>query len=392
MALRTSRQKSRAGFTAITGAVLGVGLLSMLGFAVDIGRMYINKNESQTYVDSAAIQAAQELDGTLDGITRARNSLATNPNKWNFGTAPFTNPTIQFATSPTGDWTSNPSSGDGYRFVTVNATVNVPIYFLRVISAIGSGTVINTRGTAGQGLINTFREGTFPFSPMSHNNGDAADFGLTRGGIYTMRWAASPSLPNGNGKKSVGSSGPIGTKPIEANNICYGDAINFYKTDGTADDFTNTFLVQAQAGGGSERGYIEDTSASIIRQAIVSDYQTAPLTIGSSVNMTGGAKNTEANALAERIGQDTDPNSARYADYVANGRGNGRRIVLLPINTYNPNYTLLGFRAFFLLPASTYTSGGGNDPFCAEYIGPYTRGSAHAAAGNPGAYVIRLVN
>src|SRR3954454_22856185 len=96
----TSRRK-RAGFTAITGAVLAVGLISMLGFAVDFGRMYINKNESQTFVDSTAIQAALELDGTLNGITRARNVLTSNPNRWNFGAAPFTNPTIQFSTDGT---------------------------------------------------------------------------------------------------------------------------------------------------------------------------------------------------------------------------------------------------------------------------------------------------
>jgi Putative Flp pilus-assembly TadE/G-like len=386
------RSRRRRGFTLVTGGVLAVGLISMLGFAVDIGRMYINKNESQTYVDSTAIQAALELDGTLEGITRAQGALATNPNRWNFGTAAFVNPTIQFATSVNGPFVSNPATGTDYKFVTVLAGVNVPIYFLRIVSAIGNSTVITARGTAGQGAVNTFREGTFPFSPLAHNNGDAANFGLVRGGIYTMRWSANPQLPNGNGaKKNNAASGAIDGKPVFANNACYGDAVDTYLAPSQTDQYTNTFFVQAQAGGGSERGYISDTSAAIIRKAIVEDYQTAPLSVGDTVNMTGGAKNTEADALDERVAQDTDHTSQRFSQYVANGTGNGRRIVLLPINTYNPNYTLLGFRAFFLLTDGFY-DGGGNDPFCAEYIGPYTRGGSHAGAGNPGAYVVRLAN
>jgi hypothetical protein len=64
---------------------------------------------------------------------------------------------------------------------------------------------------------------------------------------------------------------------------------------------------------------------------------------------------------------------------------------MVPINTYHPNYTILGFRAFFLLRSNDYDAGG-NKPFCAEYLGSYVQGGKHKGASTiPGAYVPRLL-
>ena len=68
-------------------------------------------------------------------------------------------------------------------------------------------------------------------------------FRLVPGQQYKLRWAANPRL---------------GVNP------CAGDDASAY-------------INQAEASGGSERGYIEDTSSSIIREAIEGNYQTAPL-------------------------------------------------------------------------------------------------------------------
>src|SRR2546427_7056716 len=57
--------------------------------SVDIGRMYITKNEAQSYADAAAVAAALKLDGTAAGLTAADAAVAASPNKWGFSTIAF---------------------------------------------------------------------------------------------------------------------------------------------------------------------------------------------------------------------------------------------------------------------------------------------------------------
>ncbi len=73
-------------------------------------------------------------------------------------------------------------------------------------------------------------------------------------------------------------------------------------------------------------------------------------------------------ALVERVRQDSDTTSTTFAEYLANGQGNGRRIVAAPINLGEPGgYRIVQIGAFFLLTQDEYLSAmGGNKPFCAE--------------------------
>jgi hypothetical protein len=235
----------------------------------------------------------------------------------------------------------------------VKATAAVPLYFLPVVGA-PKTSVINSNAVAGQVLKTNFSEGVFPFSPFAHNDGQP-DFGFTAGERYTLRWGSNPKL-------NV--------------NVCPGDN-------------APQWVEQAQAGGASERGYIEYNSSEIIRMAIEGDYQTAPLTVGDPVEMVGGNKQTQRDSLINRINQDTDPSSTSYAQYNAGGTGNGRRLAVVPINTGHPDNIVLGFGLFFLLEPTEYVQGG-NKPFCAEFVGPYVQGSGHQGGGGVGAYVVRL--
>jgi len=124
--------------------------------------------------------------------------------------------------------------------------------------------------------------------------------------------------------------------------------------------------------------------------AIEQDYQTDFRGIGSTVHMTGGSKQTELTSLIRRVHQDSDHDSMTYAEYVERGTGNGRRIVGAPINTGFPDYQVVQIGGFFLLPESEYSSGG-NNPFCAEYIGAWVQDSAHKGADEYGAHVVRLL-
>src|SRR6266576_5460096 len=83
------RPSSEQGFTLLASAVCVVSLIAAAGLAVDMGRMYITKNEAQSYADAAAVSAALKLDGTAAGLRAADAAVTASPNKWGFSTTPF---------------------------------------------------------------------------------------------------------------------------------------------------------------------------------------------------------------------------------------------------------------------------------------------------------------
>ncbi|MCW5977887.1 MAG: hypothetical protein KIT09_07405 [Bryobacteraceae bacterium] len=343
-----------------------LAVLGLSGLAIDLGRMYIAKHEAQNYVDAASLRAALELNGTQTGLQNARDTVAASVNRWNFGFNPFSGALVEFAPSAAGPWESNPPTAANHLSVRVTGQANVPMTLMQTIIQQATRPV-RAMAISSQVSKTKFREGLFPFSPFAHPPSaqlPGADpiTGLTPGQIYTLRWAASPKLNN-------------------QNTTCSGDRYQ-------------DVLDIAQAGGGEERGFIENTSASIIRQSIVYDYQSVFRQVGDSVTMTGGAKQTMQDAIVERIRQDTDTTSNTFAEYFNGGRtrGNGRRLVAAPINLGAPGgYQIVQIGAFYLLDESTYLSAqGGNKPFCAEYVGAYVQGSTGPGAGGPGYYVVRL--
>lgn len=58
-----------------------------------------------------------------------------------------------------------------------------------------------------------------------------------------------------------------------------------------------------------------------------------------------------------------------YATYLTNATGNGKRLVVVPVN--NNQLSVVGFAAFFLYPASQYQ--GKN--YCAQYVGAMVQGA-----------------
>jgi hypothetical protein len=366
----SGRQK---GFVAVFAALCLSALIAMLALGVDLGRLYIAKNEAQTYVDSAALAGTLELDGTLEGLSRARAVALANTNRWNFQTSTFQGVTVDFSKLADGPWEEYPPDPHGYKYVRVLANAPVPMIFLPIVPGVQKSAAIpssaplalvslmpmtkniKANSAAGQEPKYYFREGLFPFSPFAHST-VAPHFGLVPGGRYTLRWASSPHLNQ---------------------NTCPGDNVA-------------SMITLAQAGGGDERGFIEVTSSSVIRETIEFDAQTIFRTVGDSVVMTGGAKQTQRDSLLNRVAQDTDSSAADFAAYLQRDRGNGRRLVAVPINTGFPAYRIVQIGAFFLLPSSEYGNGG-NKPFCAEYVGSWVKGSRHQGVDDTGAFVARLV-
>ena len=307
---------------------------------VDLGRLYVVRNELQVFADSAALAAALRLNGESGGITRARNEIASMraTNTWHMGTETLTaeSVSIQFGRSLNGNppdiWTSAPPDPPlNYSFVRVTPRVAVPVYLMPIVS--GAGTVnVSTTATAGQ-IGSDVPSGMFPFTPIAHNR-TAPDFGFTAGKQYTLKWASSPR---------VGS------------NTCNGD---------DAQQWINL----SDSRGADNRGfYGTQSSASEIWDQVANDQPVEAYRVGDTINLTGGAKSTITAALEQRIGSDPDPFSPSFNVY--RDRGRWRRIVTVPITDPAANNEVVGFGRFFLLPARHYNRAGGNDPWCAEYIG-----------------------
>jgi len=390
------------GFVLVTAAVSVVAILGMMGLCLDLARLYIAKNELQNYADAAAIAAANRLDGTAAGIANAISEAQTNVNKWYFDNSSVSSVTVDFATSPAGAFSSNPSPATGYAFTRVQVQGNVPVYFLPIFAGIGVSSTVKATAVAGQTLLSGLGDGAFPYSPDAHvPNPLPADptgnFGFIKGQLYTLRWD-----PVGKGSK-VGITDKSGNKLVG----CAGDM----NTPG--------FILGSDNNG--QRGYIDllngggGGGANFIRDAILGNVEIPnPIQVGQTIDNASGNKQTEITSLLTRVAQDTNPTTPTYYTAPASavgedppGRtyysidppgqppanpphGNGRRIVTVPVN--NPtNDIVMGFAQFFLPPIPC--PGTNPQPCCAEYIGPASTlpaGGGASGGSSLGLYRIRL--
>jgi len=347
--------KRRKGFVLITSAISLIGLLIVVGLAVDVGRLYVAQGELQVFTDEAAVAAAFELDGTTAGLTRARSAAAAgpgagvSPNRWNFASQPVAGVTVEFAATPAGPYDSNPASAAGLRFVKVQAGGSIPLYFLPLLPSISASQNAAATAVAGQTRQQSLGNGLAPFSPTAHLNADA-NYGFTPGTMYTLRWA--PGGQRGSGGTCPGDSG-------------------------------------FDPGSTSERGYVDvgqGSGSSALRAAVINNsfFLPAPLTVGGTLQMYTGQESVP-DAMEQRYAQDTDVTSTRFADY----SGNGRRLLSVAVNGGGEPATVLGFASFFLHPTPCGTKN--TTPCCAEYVGAAVVNSNHRGAGDSGLYAVQLV-
>jgi len=332
-----------------------VGVIGLLGLAVDVGRMYVVKSELQAYADNAALAATSALDGTSQGLTnasRAIQSVAGNPfaaNRWNFATQTVANAQIGFSTSAGGPFVANPALAKNVMFAHVTVSETVPMYFLPILPAIGTTATVHATSTAGQIARTSAGDGLSPFSPDAHSLTDA-NFGFTIGQQYTLRWPPS-------GQKAASCAGDVGYSPA----------------------------------GSSDRGYVDvgqGTGNSGLTSAIVDNNYalSSPLSVGSTLSMLSGQKGVES-TMQTRFNEDTDTTSINYSTYT----GNGRRVLIVPVNNGSAPAQVAGFAAFFLPVNACGTQN--VSPCCAQYIGPALEFSNHPGAANGGGlYQVALVH
>lgn len=367
------RHPRRSGFVLVTMALATVGTLAVVGLAVDIGRLYVIRNEIQSFTDAAALSAALKLNGGSSGISAARSQLTSMSNHWNFATESVTTGTIAFGQSATGPWDPSPTSASGYAFARVTARVPVPIYFLTVLAGQTSQNV-STVSTAGQIARSSFTRGLGPFTAVTTQPA-AANFGLVVGHQYDIQWPAF------NGSRA-GCSG-LDPDKCFVNTPC-------------GDDSQASRGAVVQYWSASTDGYWGSNANSTIEAEVLDLIQLQPVSIGSLMDMSSGNKAAEALALDDRVNQDGDLTDNTVPGYLANSRHNGRRLLPVPIvqPTSSGTYAV-GYGSFLLLSDGKSTYYGklnGNAGFCAIYAGSYVIGSSDpGAASSTGAYRVGLV-
>jgi len=124
-------KSQRRGFVLIAMSITMLLLLAVMGLAFDVGRIYIARNEAQVFTDAAAMAAASKLDGTKEGLARARDAVAHVPMRWNLGTQEFRGVIVEFSADGS-KWESEPKE----RVTQVRVTApdnSVEITFLRAV-------------------------------------------------------------------------------------------------------------------------------------------------------------------------------------------------------------------------------------------------------------------
>jgi len=374
-ARRTRRER---GFVLITMAIGAVVIFGAIGMAVDVGRAFVAKNETQVFCDAAALAATVKLDGTSTGITKAKAAVTSSTNSWNMNSTNVASPTVDFATSASGPWVTTPSPATGYIYTRVQASVNLPLYFVPVALGLLTNSArytqtVNTAAIGGQIPITTFNKGLAPYTAISTTPA-APGFGLVVGNQYDIQWPA------------INASGfvrpPCVDEPVASQNAVLAN----WSSD--------------------KNGYWGDSANSVIYQEVLDNIQLTPIDIGMNIYpiLTSGNKNAQASALDIRVREDGDSTDNVLSTYLANPLHNGRRFIALPVVDPTVSYTtgagvtgVIGYASFFLLSDGTtnsnlYKSGTGNDPFCAIYAGPYVLGSTDPGGSTgSGAYRVALV-
>ena len=441
-----NRRQPQSGFVLLTMAVAAIAMIGAMGLAIDLGHVYIVKNETQAYVDAAAIAAGLQMDGTTAGITRASNAAGNLAANWNFDSSTLTSPTVEFEALASG---TCPSSGTWYSAANVTTalaptmacvrvakTVAPSIFFIPVVLTTPVYTQnVTSTAIAGQIAVSastSIPEGLGPFTGIASCSGTVAqceasapDFGLSVGQYYDIQWPQYNSSRSGcglaDGNNGNGKGNGNGNKTNDPSNCfvsppCPGDGTLDTSGGGTtgpeAEVITNW--------GSAINGYWGSNSTSKINSYILDTQQLAALSIGTDItpDLANGDKQGSAKVLDDRVNQDVvnydpsgdDGNAAQtLADYLANTAHNGRR--MLPIPMVYPNSTgsqVVGYGLMLLVSnvtaagsSSTYyakgdkgvtSDGTGNAPYCGIFAGPWVMGATNGGVtSTSGVSRVRLV-
>jgi hypothetical protein len=329
------RRTRQTGFVLIVLAVSILALAGVAGLAIDVGHLYVVKEEAQTLADLSSLAAVQELDGSPGGLDRARQRVREYAaTRWKLRPLASDAVRVEFSASRR-QWEEQPRTADGLRFVRVSVALDdVELFFLPAVLPRRAGRV-RAAAEAGQAPVSDAeRAGLLPFAILAHDR-SPPDFGYRAGDEVTLRWPPSgrgPVTPCAADRQSRWVDAAVAAFPLGA-------------------------------------GYIQDPAREAMQEAIEDGRVFQPLRLGEPVRMTGGEISLQAESLARRARQDTNLRARSWKEY-SRSPGNGRRLGVVAVADPAQQVRLVGFGLVFL-PVDPPRDN--SQPLCAEWIGPAGR-------------------
>lgn len=408
------------GATAIQLLVILVPVMfGLMGFAVDLGRLYLIRGELKTAANAMALAAAGQLTGTEAALANATDTAlltldqgSGTGNRYNFGMLRIGTVTGLLASEPpqpayfetldaatsSGDVEADQASGTTARYARVTVTADAPLLFWSFLPLGSEGkTPVRAQAVAGMSAPLCTACAIEPLAVAAINQEDTADFGFVANTKYTFAYSCSGTAP----------------QPLAGT----GQAISYlildhYNADAEvlADENTQLYRIGAQ-------GLLPSTNQALACLSVNAEKQVwANAAPGRCGNVSARVRSLlcgvasrfsaevlsdctsipEVDTVATAYTADRDlADLEEYAGYT----GNTRRIITVPVVDSLANTSamiVLGFRQFVLEPnpnETNITPADNNGRFAALYIGsvmPVKQGSfagCQATAG-PGKVVL----
>ncbi|MBI3207691.1 MAG: Tad domain-containing protein [Candidatus Solibacter usitatus] len=398
----STRGTGQQGAVSLQVLVLMIPVfLGFMGFAVDLGRLYLSRAELQTAAQAMASAAAGRLIGTdqstTDAADAARRIVETGTgygNKYDFGSLVIGETTGGFTSEivdPTFYATAAEASGEGEaaangsgevtgtlaKHVRIELTGETPLTFWRFLSLAQEGKVaVRVRAAAGVSAPVCTACGIEPIAVAAIDATDTTDYGFVANTRYTLGYSCTGApIP----QPLPGSTARVPYVILNRSN----DQLSVF----AADD-QQLFRVGAQ-------GLIPSTTSALACFTVGTDEQiwATASTLACNTNRVQPAITNFLCGLSTRMDNslvqgctniaEIDSLNSLYTydsdltdldDYTAY-TGTLRRIITIPIvDALNPTGTMniLAFRQFLVQPLQNTAGISTNDPngrITASYIG-----------------------
>jgi hypothetical protein len=126
--MRRNQRKQR-GIVIVAVCLFLLLLMAGLGLGVDLNRLLVAKKALQSTTEAVALAAVLELDGSANGLERAR--IRSGETWRRHDPPPGATMTIEFAASAAGPWLADPRSVVDLRATRVQASSKMPLTLLR---------------------------------------------------------------------------------------------------------------------------------------------------------------------------------------------------------------------------------------------------------------------
>lgn len=423
------RSKRRGAISVQILAFLVPVFFGLMGFAIDLGRLYSAKGELKTAAESMALAAAGQLIGNDASTTAAgdaaRRMVETGSgfaNRYDFGglaigeatgslSSEITDPTYYASAAeatgqgeaPSGATTSGEVTGSQARHVRVEITGETPLTFWRFLSLGQDGRVpIRVRAAAGLSAPVCTACGIEPIAVAAIDASDTVNFGFTAATRYTLGYTCTGApVPQPLAGNTAGGRVPyvILNRLSDTATVFADESQQLFRTGAqgllpSTTEAQSCFRVNAEESiwaTASQTACNSNTVSTSVRS-----YLCGLATRMDITNVQGCTAIADVDTLNGLYSADSDLTELDdYAGYTGNTR---RILTIVIVEALNPTGTMLvlGYRQFLLEPVQNLTNINPSDTngrFGALYLGtvaPLRQGRAGdcAITNGPGKVVL----